>query len=385
MYEKADVKQRYNLPDEVRYCKKCVMSNQRPRIVFDDQGVCYACRFAEHKRTGIDWDERERELRDILDRYRRTDGGYDCIAPSSGGKDSAVVAHKLKYEYGMNPLTVTWAPHLYTEIGWRNFRALIDSGMDNVMAHPNGPVHRRMTREALIEVGDPFQSFVYGQVFYPLRAAVQHGVNLIFDGENGEAEYSGNPEAWDSSGFNISEYDDYWLSGFPLEHWLERGFTRRDLAAYTPPPREELAEKGVTLRFWSYFKKWAPQEHFYYASKHTGFEPNPDGRSEGTYSKYASLDDKIDGLHYYFMLLKFGIGRATSDASQEIRDGHLTREEAVALVRRYDTEFPAKHFQEALDYCGLTEMEFEEICGIWRNEHLWERRGNDWALKQQVE
>jgi hypothetical protein len=89
-------------------------------------------------------------------------------------------------------------------------------------------------------------------------------------------------------------------------------------------------------------------------------------------------------VHYYFMLLKFGIGRATSDAAHEIRDGHLTREEGIALVRRYDAEIPTRYFQEFLDYCSLTEREYWDIADSWRNENLWHMAGNQWALKQQV-
>lgn len=382
---KPEIDTLYQLPTEVKFCGKCVMSNQRPRIVFDETGVCYACRFAEYKRDVIDWNAREKELRDLLNRHRSNDGSFDVIVPSSGGKDSAIVAHKLKFEYGMHPLTATWAPHRYTEIGWQNFLGLIDSGLDNVLAHPNGPTHRRLTRLSTIEIGDPFQPFVYGQVFFPLNMALKYGIKLIFSGENGEAEYSGNRDAWDNPGFKVGDYKRWWFSNVPIESWQDKGFSRAELAAYLPPSDDQILSFGIERYFWSYFKKWVPQENFYYASEHTGFRPNPDGRSEGTYSKYASLDDKLDGFHYYFGLLKFGIGRATSDAAHEIRDGHITRDEAVALVRRYDTEFPKKHFREFLDYCSFTEDEFWEIAERWRNPRLWQRSGNEWVLRQQVE
>ena len=382
--EKVNIKEKYNLPDEVRFCKKCVMSNQRPRIVFDDDGVCYACRFAEYKHNEVDWDLREKELVDLLDKHRRSDGRHDVIVPSSGGKDSAIVAHKLKYQYGMNPLTVTWAPHLYTDIGWYNFRALVDKGFDNVMGHPNGEMYKRLTRMATIEVGDPFQPFVYGQVLFPLKVALQNNISLIFSGENGEAEYSGNPEAWDHPGFTPDDYDKWWFSNTPVEYWLEHGLSKQDMALLTSFDFDSVRDLHITRYFWSYFQKWIPQENFYYATENTGFLPNPDGRSEGTYSKYASLDDQLDGFHYYFMLLKFGIGRATSDAAHEIRDGHIDREEAVALVRRYDQEFPGNYFKVFQDYCGFTEEEFWEVCERWRNEDLWEKSGNDWSLKTQV-
>ena len=110
----------YNLPIEIKFCKNCVMSNQRPRIVFDREGVCNACRNHELK-TKTDWVERKKKLLKLLANYRKNNGDFDVVVPSSGGKDSSVVAHRLKYEFGMNPLTVTWSPNAYTKIGWENF------------------------------------------------------------------------------------------------------------------------------------------------------------------------------------------------------------------------------------------------------------------------
>lgn len=368
---------------EVKFCSRCVISNQRPRIVFDEEGVCYACRFSDYQRS-IDWASRERRLVDLLDRHRSSDGNFDCVVPSSGGKDSGVVAHQLKYKYGMHPLTVTWAPHLYTDIGRENFEALIAAGLDNILVTPNGQVHRRLTREALIDLGDPFMPFKYGQVIAPVREAVARGIKLIFSGENGEACYTGNPEVWDHPGFKPEDYDRQWFSGVPVESWLEKGFSHADLALYLPPSQERIAEAGIERYFWSYFRPWRPQENFYHAAEHCGFKPNPAGRSEGTYSKYASLDDKIDGFYFWFGFLKFGIGRATSDAAHEIRDGEITREEGVALVRRYDGEFPVKNFQAFLDYCSLTEDKFFEIAHRWTSHDLVEWRDGKAIARYQV-
>ena len=109
-------------------------------------------------------------------------------------------------------------------------------------------------------------------------------------------------------------------------------------------------------------------------------------RSEATYSKYASLDDLTDPFHYYMSLIKFGIGRTTSDAAHEIRDGHLTREEGVALVRRYDQEFPEKYFNKFLEYLDITEKEFWGIVNAYRSmsPHLWEKVNDAWGLKHTV-
>ena len=172
------------MPDEVQFCKTCVISNQRPRIKFDKNGVCSACHYAEEKKR-IDYVAREEELCRLLDQHRSKTGDFDVLVPSSGGKDSAVVAHRLKHDYGMRPLTVTWAPLLYTEIGRKNFADFVASGFDNIMCTPNGELHRRMATLSFEHFGDPFHVFVMGQVAFPFRVAVQTGISLVFYGENG--------------------------------------------------------------------------------------------------------------------------------------------------------------------------------------------------------
>src|SRR5262245_58704268 len=139
--KKQDVIKRYNLLREIRYCKKCTISNQRPRITFDEEGVCSACHYAEYKHT-LDWAAREQELVDLCKRHRRTDGGYDVLVPCSGGKDGGFVAHQLKVKYGMNPLTVTWAPNIHTAVGRQNLDAFIAAGFDHVLGTPNPSVNR---------------------------------------------------------------------------------------------------------------------------------------------------------------------------------------------------------------------------------------------------
>lgn len=383
--EKFPVQEKYNLPTEVKFCRKCVISNQRPRISFDAEGVCSACRFAEHKAKGIDWAKRKEELHRLCDKHRSKDGSFDVVVPGSGGKDSAYVAHQLKHEFGMNPLNVTWAPHIYTDIGWKNLQNFIHSGFDDILGTPNGKVHRQLTRLAFLHLGDPFQPFIYGQKSFPITIATNYGIPLIMYGENGEVEYGGDNKNADKPSHNIDDdlVKHYWSGLGPL-HWTQYGISEKDLRYYMPPPVEKMQKVGIECHFFSYYKRWIPQENYYYCVEHTGFEANPDGRSEGTYSKYASLDDRVDGFHYYLAYIKFGLGRCTSDTAHEIRDGHITRDEGVALVRRYDGEFPQKHFQEFLDYTELTREEFDITIDRFRSPHLWEKVQGEWRLKHQV-
>lgn len=387
MIVSKNVMKKYNLPEDVKYCKKCVVSNQRPRIIFDDEGICSACRYAEYKHSGINWKHREVELLKVLENHRGKNNkyNYDVIVPSSGGKDSSYVAHMLKSEYGMTPLTVTWSPHLYTEVGWNNLQSFINSGLDNVLFSPNRIVHRKLTRLAFEVMGDPFQPFIFGQYTVPFRAAIHYNVNLVFYGEDGEVEYGGAMEHADRPSLPWNVFVKNRFSNIHPKDFEAFDIEASELLRYSLNNDEIniIKTREIEQHFFSYYKKWVPQENYYYAAENTGFKVNTE-RNEGTYSKYASIDDKLDGQHYYLMFIKFGIGRATSDAAHEIRDGHITREEGVRLVQKYDGEFPQKYFKEFLEYCDISEDYYWATINSWRSPHLWVKTNGKWELRHQV-
>ena len=383
MIKIRDVQSMYNLPTEVKFCKRCTISNQRPRITFDENGVCSACNFSDHKKT-LDWSLREKELQDLCDKHRRSDGSYDVVVPCSGGKDGSFTAHMLKYKYKMNPLTVTWAPHIYTDIGRRNLDNFINiGGFDHILGSVNGSMHRKMSQLAFLHMGDNFQPFVYGQTNFPLKMAVQHNISLIMYGENGEVEYGGDMQNAYKPTRDIKDHDGHYFSGKPPEFWEQHGVNKSDLHPYMPPSYESTINNKTEIHFMGYYHFWDPQENYYYSIEHTGFEANPE-RTEGTYSKYASLDDRTDGQHHYLSYIKFGIGRATSDSAHEIRDGKISREEGVLLVKKYDSEIPMRHFKETLNYLQITEEIYWEVIDSWRSPHLWEKENGKWALRSPI-
>ena len=381
-------------PAAVQMCTRCVMTNQRPRIVFDDEGVCSACRYAERKASGIDWAGRAAELHDLLDRYEWNgthrsdgwygedgsyawDGGYDCIVPVSGGKDSSFVATTLR-DYGMTPLCARFAPFMMTDIGERNWQSFIHAGFNTVTMQPNGLSHRKLARLAFEFYGDPFQPFTYGQLCWPMHVAVHRGVKLVFFGENGEAEYGGDSSANDKPCWSDDDWARIYHKGATIEKLTEIGdelgaLTNDDLRTlhggeYEWPQYMEPSQRPE-FHWLGYYLPWHPQGNFYTACERTGFEANEE-RSEGTYSKYASLDDKLDGLHYYMAYVKFGIGRCTSDAAHEVRDGELTRDEALALVAKYDGEFPTRHLTECLDYLGMSREHLDVVIERFRGPQV---------------
>ncbi len=394
---------KYGLPKIVRFCRKCVISNQRPSstvefkstdkqqkqtIGFGEDGICDACRYNDWKNKKIDWKKREKELIELCNRHRSKDGSYDCVVPGSGGKDSSFTAHILKYRYGMHPLTVTWSPHKYTRIGWENFQSWINAGFDNILFTPNGKIHRLLTKLAFLNLLHPFQPFIIGQKFIGPKFAAMNDIKLVFYGEN-QAEYGNNIEenekpTMDKKFFTNDNPMSIKLGGVNIKDLTEKkGLSLNDLEAYMPPKKEEIEKVGVEVHYLGYYLKWDPQECFYYAVKHTGFKPNTE-RTEGSYSKYSSIDDQIDPFHYFTTLIKFGIGRATYDAAQEIRNGKITREEGIALVKKFDQEFPSKYFKSFLEYIGITEEQFWKTVDKARSPHLWKKEKGGWKLKHAV-
>ena len=283
----------------------------------------------------IDWALREKELRELCDQYRKNDGSYDCLVPGSGGKDSFYAAHLLKYKYGMHPLTVTWAPHIYTPWGWENMQAWIHAGFDNYLCTPNGMTHRLLTRLATENLFHPFQPFILGQKQLAPKMAAKFGIPLVFYGEN-EAEF-GNPIADNNSAlrdehfFAVNDYDHIYLGGVSLRQ-LEEDYKvdKADLAIYLPSETSNLEKNHIQVRYLGYYEKWHPQGAYYYSVEHGGFRPAPE-RTQGTYSKYNSIDDKIDDFFYYTTYIKYGIGRTTYDAAQEIRN-------AIAFIEEHTGE-----------------------------------------------
>ena len=412
----------YGLPQDIKYCKTCVMSNQKPNsdiehknnadrkkktLGFHSDGRCDACHITEWKNDNtIDWEKRERELADLCDKYRSNNSSYDCLVPGSGGKDSFFQAHILKYKYNMNPLTVTWSPHIYTDWGWENFQSWMNAGFDNYLMTPNIKVRRLLTRLSLENLLHPFQSFIIGQKSFAPKIAAKFNIPLIFYGES-DAEYGcGEMEKFntplrDMSFSTITDKENLFFGGVSYRSLIsDFGLTDSDLSIYTPLHIDNISKSNIQFHDLGYYLKWHPQSCYYYAVEHGGFIASPE-RTIGTYSKYNSIDDKMDDFHYYTTGIKFGIGRATYDASQEIRSDDITREEGVSLVNKFDHEYPQRFEDDVFKYVSIRSDEypiaskcfeqpimdkeyFISLCDNFRSPHLWKFENNQWQLREKV-
>jgi hypothetical protein len=253
---------------------------------------------------------------------------------------------------------------------------------------PNGNLHKFLTKEAFINLGHPFGPFIHGQKIIGPKIAAQLDIKLVIYGEN-QAEYGNDikdneTNLMQNKFFSIKDsekVENITISGKTIDQLIEQSkFKLSDFSMYIPLKDSVLREKKISMIYLGFYEKWDPQECYYYAVEKTGFRPANE-RSEGTYSKYTEIDDKLVPIHFYTLFTKFGIGRATYDACQEIRNDKITREEAVKLVHKFDGEFPKNHIKDFLDYVEISEEQFKKKIDELRSPHLWELGNSSWKLK----
>jgi N-acetyl sugar amidotransferase len=355
------------------------MPDTKPDLHIDEEGVCNACRNFE-QREEIDWDDRELELREILNRYRDPAGqNWDCIVPVSGGKDSTVQVLRM-LEFGMNPLCVTSTTCHLSELGRRNIENIKRLGVDYVEFCPNPVVRRKLNRFGLTEVGDISWPEHVGIFTIPVRAAVQYRVPLIIWGENSQNEYGGPAQASENNVLNRRWLEEFGgLLGLRVSDLVGRdGIEQKHLVSYSYPSDEELQSVGVTGLFLGYYLPWDGYTNALVANAN-GFE-TLSGTVEGSVVNYENLDNYQTGIHDYFKFLKFGFGRATDITCLHIRRGRLSRSDGMSLTKMHDGKFPwtylGKPIEDILKPLDLTVEEFVQICDRFTNKKIFETDGD---------
>lgn len=346
----------------------------RPRVSFDQDGRCNACVWNENKKK-VDWQKRAAELELLLDRHRRSDGTPDCVVPVSGGKDGSYVFHQLKTNWGMNPIAVTIQPPLPLDIGERNLRNFVDSGVNHVGISPSSFAMRELNRRGLVEMGFPYYGWLVSIFVTVINTAHRFGCNLVFYGEDGEVEYGGSIETQKSPIFGIEYLKRVYLEAGHEKVLKSSGLDDSELYFFRFLPELETKSSTMELTHWSYFEDWDPYRNYLVAKEFYGLE-EAEGSNAGTFTNFAQNDQALYALHTYLMYLKFGFGRANQDASIEIRRGAMSREQAVQLVRLYDGQYPEDFEQLYLDYFSMTHDEFFDVLRKWTNASLFTIEGD---------
>lgn len=373
------------------YCKKCLIPSTRPRIQFNEKGVCNGCDWFEKKKTSVNWDDRWKELESLCEKFRSKDGSnWDVIVPCSFGKDSYHIAYNMKHKLNMNPLLVYVSPLIPTEVGARNRDNLIKQGYDCLQVHLNGDVYRRLCKKGFIEQGRPQMAFVTGISTAVIRIAMSLGVKWLMYGEEGESEYAGRMDYANKTGFDRKWAVETYFSGHDTSEYIGDEFSVSDLKWWHFPDEETLKKSGIHLTHWSYFENWDHLLHRDTALK-LGFQRVKDGdindgvAGVATYTNYSSLDDPfMRTFHTYLMFLKFGYGRGTHEASNDVKAGEMTREEGIEIAKKYDSYDCADFKNRLLKVFDMTAEKFDSVIDKWANKALLEKKNGKWQLKKDI-
>ncbi len=362
----------------MKYCRRCIIPDTRPHIEFNADGICNACITHSGKKE-IDWAQREQSFRDVVAHARSRSQGYDCVIPVSGGKDSHWQVIKC-VEYGLNPLAVTWKTPGRTEIGASNLANLVSLGVDHIDYQVNPKVERKFMYQALVRFGATAIPMHLALFNIPLKIAARFDIPLVVWGENSAFEYGSADQ--EHQGFRL---DGPWLRTYGVTHgttahdWVSDELAVKELTPYFGPTDEELESKGVLAVFLGYYFPWDPEISLDIARRH-GFQVRTEGPKTGYYN-YADIDDDFVSIHHYLKWYKFGFTRTFDNLSLEIRNGRMTRAEAIHILRERGDETPDEDIAKFCDFIGITREHFFKVIEKFRNQDIWIRRDGKWIIK----
>ena len=368
----------------MNFCKLCLMPDTRPGLTIDSEGICSACRNHQHKQT-VDWSIRKRQFKKLCDTYRRkAHGEFDCIIAVSSGKDSFYQVAKLK-EYGMNPLLVSVDNLDWTQTGLHNRDLMLDTfGCDCIVHRSSNELNRKISR--LIFEHDGFIAWLFDKLIYtyPLWMAIKFNIPLVIYGENTSCEYGGpltqeTPSAIDQ--INNDAVRKYKWSLFE-----NAGISKDELVLAQMPSVKEIQSVNLNPIYLSYYFKWSGYENMQFA-KSLGWKSLGDTgewKRQGYIGNYDQIDDIAYCVDPLLKYPKYGHARATDIASIWIREGRITREEGIKLVKENDHLMDKVALYHYLKWTGYSEEEFWSIYESFRNKDLFVKDGGVWKLKNPV-
>ncbi len=371
---------------KMKYCKRCLQPDTRPGIIFDDEQVCFACRYEESKKT-IDWNQRHAELQAFADEAKaeakKRGNLYDCIIGVSGGKDSTFQAVYAKERLGLNPLLINCAPDEITEIGRKNIDNLNNLGFDIISIRPNPIVAKKLARKSFFERGNLVAASEYCLWASSYIMAVKFNIPLIIQGENA-ALTLGAAKNQEPTGNAFSVMQLETIRGASVDSFIDlsNNITEKDLFLYKIPTVEEMQEKGIKAIFLQYYvPEWSQVTNADFAIARGLTGRTDDLHKLGRYRRYTALDSDLQIPNQMIKYLKFGFGYATDEICYDIREGRFSREDGKWYVNEYDGLCGEEYIEAACKYLSITKEEFWEVVDKYVNRDLFEKVDGKWKPK----
>ena len=365
----------------MKRCRKCFMPNTRPGSIFDEKGVCQACRNYE-KRSNIDWSLRKKELDELCDKYRRSDGYYDCLIPVSGGKDSHRIVYELKTLRSMNPLLITIGDAFTkTQAGLKNYRNLGETfNCDHILFDLSIDLFKRVTRIAFEKTGEPLK-FVEAAIYtVPMKMAVKLGIPLIIFGENAAYEYGTAVDESNSASETVKRI----FNSINVDFWLENGVLRKEMNAIVPPTSDELKITNPAIMYLSYYVQWSSVINRNIAVSCGFSDLSHEWIREGYIENFEQIDSIAYIIHLWMKYPKFGFQRTSDIASRRVREGLLSLSEAKKIIKECDHMIDQRGVEDYCSVLGYSKKEFWGIVDRFWNPDLFEKKNGFWVKKKDI-
>ena len=356
----------------MKYCKRCLQPDTRPNILFSDNGVCPACNYFDALQQ-VDWQERFRILKDLLSEHPRRKGQFhDCIIGVSGGKDSTRQALFLRDKLGIKPLLVclSYPPEQVTERGVSNLSNLIELGFDVVISAPAPYTWRTLKQEGFSKFTNSFRSTEMALFASVPQIAIKYGIKLILWGEN-PALQLGDMKTLGRTGYDGNNLRHMNTLSSGLDWMLKCGFARSELVPYVYPAAEEFDKHDLQIIYLGWFLgDWSLVNNATYACAN-GIEIRTDGvEKTGDLYGVTALDEDFTPINQLIKYYKFGFGRVTDYVNEEIRLGHISREEGIHLVEKYDNAHDEKYIKNYCHYLDISTDVFWKMIRASTNNKL---------------
>ena len=370
----------------MKYCKKCLQTDTRPGITFDENGVCSACNYRINEYQKIDWKERKKQLIEISEWAKKTTlGGYDCTIGVSGGKDSFFQALYAKEELDLNVLLVNTAPDCITDVGRYNLENLVQQGFDMVSFRPNPKIMSKLTKESFIKYGNPVKPSEYPLFSVPYQTAIMYNTPLVIWGEN--IAMTLGVKHLEPSGDALGVLKHNTLEGLEeKEYWLRADIKQKELNPYYFPNTKNLKNSFKAIYLNYYVKEWGWKYNtdFSVARGLKGRINKPE--LTGRINPYNSVDGDIQIVNQMIKYYKLGFGFVTDEVSYYIREGLMTRSEAIELVKKYDGKCDGKYIEEFCKYIDISVKEFWKTLDNYVNKRLFNKdsQTGKWTPKFEV-
>lgn len=362
---------------QIQYCKKCLLPNSRPGIIIDENGISNV--WKDSNKKIINFKEKKLQFKELVKYAKRNSKGYDCIVPVSGGKDSTWQVIKC-LENGLNVLAVTWKTPARTKIGQINLDNLVSLGVDHIDYQINPKVEKKFIYKSFKKFGTTALPMHMALFNIPLTIAVRFKIPLVVWGENSAVEYGSGNDLYKGFRMNSAWLKKYGvMHGTSAEDWVSGDLSRKDLTPYFGPNDVEIDKAGVRAVFLGQYFKWDPEETQKIASLN-GFKARESGPKTGYYN-YADIDDDFISIHHFMKWYKFGFTRLFDNLALEIKNGRLTKEIALEIIKKHGIQEPKDDIKKFCKFLNITENHFYEIAETFRNKDIWSLEKGKWKIK----